>query len=382
MTITSRLGLYLHIPLCERKCKYCDFLSFACADEQIMKEYAYALREELKIQGEAWPFRLVDSVFIGGGTPSLLNGKEIKMLIDTIRQRFNLAEDAEITMEANPNSLTENKMREYLNAGVNRLSIGIQSFNNNVLDFLGRIHDKNQAMNAFQKAKRAGFKNINLDLMFGIPGQTMKEWTDTVRQAIFLRPQHISLYSLSIEEGTPLYEMLQNGYFTETSDALDREMYHEALKIFKETGYEHYEISNMAMPGYECRHNLKYWSYEEYLGLGLGASSFINGSRYKNVDNMIAYIKCIKGHKAPIDISSVENYSNRDEMGIFIFTGLRKSSGINLREFKRTFGKELFEVYDESIVKRNKGLLILDGNRLYLTEYGMDVSNRILAEFV
>lgn len=382
MMTTSNLGLYLHIPFCERKCRYCDFLSFPHAETNILKEYARALREEIRIQSEAWPYRLVDTIFIGGGTPSLLEPEDVKMLLDCIRDNFHVAIDPEITMEANPNSVTELKLAGYRAAGVNRLSLGIQSFDNDVLRFLGRLHDKNQAMNAYQKAKRAGFENINLDLMFGIPGQSMKKWTDTVRQATFLRPQHISLYSLSIEEGTPLRESLEKGEFRETPQAMDREMYHEALKMMKQAGYIHYEISNAALPGYEGRHNMKYWSYMEYLGLGLGASSFIHGSRYKNVENMIDYLACIKGHTAPIDAGSVVNYSPKEEMGIYIFTGLRRSGGISLEHFKKCFGTDLFDVYSDEVVRKNRGLLVRTEDRLYLTEYGMDVSNRIMSEFV
>ena len=382
MMTTSNLGLYLHIPFCERKCEYCDFLSFPYAESGILKEYTRALMEEIKVQGEAWPYRLVDTVFIGGGTPSLLSPEDVDSIIRCIKDNFHLSVAPEITMEANPNSVNDEKLKGYRQAGVNRLSLGIQSFDNAILGFLGRLHDKNQALNAYQKAKHAGFSNINLDLMFGIPGQSAKKWRDTVRQAIFLRPQHISLYSLSIEEGTPLFARMENKEFIQTPHATDREMYHEALKMLREAGYDHYEISNAALSGFESRHNLKYWSYNEYLGLGLGASSFIHGTRYKNVDNMIDYITCIKAHKAPIDAGSVENYSIRDEMGIYVFTGLRRSGGISLEHFRKVFGKDLFEVFSEDIVKRNKGLLIHAGDRLYLTEYGMDVSNRIMAEFV
>ena len=382
MMTTSDLGIYLHIPFCERKCRYCDFLSFPYAETNILREYAVALKEEIRIQSEAWPYRLVDTIFIGGGTPSLLEPNDVGMLISCIKENFHVSIDPEITLEANPNSVTEQKLRDYRAVGVNRLSLGIQSFDNDVLRFLGRLHDKNQALNAYQKAKRAGFDNINLDLMFGIPGQTMKKWTDTVRQATFLRPQHISLYSLSIEEGTPLAASLEKNEFMQTPQALDREMYHEALKMMRQAGYTHYEISNAALPGREGRHNMKYWSYKEYLGLGLGASSFIHGSRYKNVDSMIDYLECIKTHTAPIDAGSVENYTLREEMGIYVFTGLRRAGGISLEHFRKCFGQELFDVYSDEIVKKNKGLLVHAGDRLYLTEYGMDVSNKILAEVV
>ena len=382
MMRTSSLGLYLHIPFCERKCSYCDFLSFQCAQQKPLSEYAVALCEEIRILSEAWPYRLVETVFIGGGTPSLLSSDDIKRIMDCIRENFNLASDAEITIEGNPNSITDEKLNAYLEAGINRLSMGIQSFDNSVLNVLGRLHDKNQATSAYQKARRAGFKNINLDLMFAIPGQSLKKWLDTVKAAVFLRPEHISLYSLTLEEDTVLYDRIKRGDLIETPEILDREMYHEALKVLSQAGYSHYEISNCALPFREGRHNMKYWSYEEYLGIGLGASSFIDGVRYKNVEGMLDYLRCIKARKAPIDAGSVENYTERDEMGIFVFTGLRKQSGISLDKFRKTFGKDLFDVFDDTVLKKNKGLIVLDGDRLYLTEYGMDVSNRIMAEFV
>lgn len=338
--------------------------------------------QEIKIQAVNWPYREVNTIFFGGGTPSLLTGKDIQDIMDCLRENFNVSDDAEITIEANPNTLTDAKLEGYRTAGINRISIGIQSFDNTVLDFLGRIHNKNEALAAYQRARRAGFDNINIDLMFGIPGQTMKKWTDTVRQAIFLRPQHISLYSLSIEEGTPMYDMLRRNEFNPTPDYFDREMYHEALKMLRGAGYSHYEISNCALPGYEGKHNMKYWSYEEYLGLGLGASSFVGGKRYSNLSKMLEYINAIKVGLAPVDDGTIEDYSERDEMGIYVFTGLRKAEGLRLSEFRKIFGRDFFDIYDRSIVARNKGLLILDEDRLYLTEHGMDVSNRIMAEFV
>lgn len=383
MTTTNKLGIYLHIPFCVRKCRYCDFLSFSCSDSKVLSEYAQALMKEIEIKSQNWPYREVDSIYIGGGTPSLLSEWDMGKILDCLRENFNVIKDAEITVEANPATLSDDKLERYLRKGVNRLSIGVQSFDNNILGILGRIHNKNDAFYSFQRAKKAGFENINLDLMFGIPGQTMKMWKDTVRQCIFLRPTHISLYSLQIEEGTEMYRMIyEKGQLEPLPEATDREMYHAALKMMKTAGYEHYEISNGALPGYISRHNMKYWSYGEYLGLGAGASSFVDGSRFKNCDKMYDYINAIKSNVAPIDAGSVENYTTREEMGIFVFTGLRKAEGISLLDFKKVFREDFFSVYDRSLLKRYKGLLILDEDRLYLSERGMDISNSIMTEFV
>lgn len=383
MTITNKLGLYLHIPFCTRKCRYCDFLSFSCNDNKIFSEYANALMQEIRIKSENWHYREVDSVYIGGGTPSLLSEWDIGKIVDCLKDNFNITEDAEITIEANPATLSDEKMERYLRKGINRLSIGIQSFDNNMLGILGRIHNKNDAFYSLQRAKKAGFENINLDIMFGIPGQTMKMWKDTVRQCIFLRPSHISLYSLQIEEGTEFYKMIyEDGQLEPIPEAADREMYHAALKMMKHAGYEHYEISNGALPGYRSRHNIKYWSYEEYIGMGLGASSFVDGSRFKNCEKMYDYISAIKENTAPIDAGSVESYTEREEMGIFVFTGLRKTDGINLSDFRKIFKEDFFSVYDNTILNKYKGMLILDGDRLYLSERGMDISNKIMMEFI
>lgn len=382
MMTTNSLGLYIHIPFCIKKCKYCDFLSFSCNDNKVLTEYAEMLIREIRLRSDRWHYREVDSIYIGGGTPSLISEWDMGRIMDALRDNFNIQKDAEITIEGNPATFTDEKMERYLRKGINRLSIGVQSFENDVLEFLGRIHNKNDAFYAFQRAKKVGFDNINMDIMFGIPGQSMKMWKDTVRQCIFLKPSHISLYSLQIEEGTEFYEMYKSGRMKAVPEIKDREMYHTALKMMKAAGYDHYEISNAALPGYHSRHNMKYWSYQEYLGLGLGASSFVDGKRFKNYSRMYDYAEAVKAHKDTVDEDSIENYSVRDEMGIFVFTGLRKAEGFSLQQFKHVFGEEFFNVYDESIVKKYRGMLIHADGRLYLSERGMDISNKIMTEFI
>ena len=324
----------------------------------------------------------MDTVYIGGGTPSLMSARDIGRIMDCLRDNFYIMDDAEITIEANPATVSDEKMDMYLRKGINRLSIGVQSFENPVLETLGRIHSKNDAFYSFQKAKKAGFENINLDIMFGIPGQSLKMWKDTVRQCIFSGPTHISMYSLQIEEGTDFYNMYRNGELEPVSETADREMYHEALRMMRTAGYEHYEISNCALRGYRSRHNMKYWSYDEYAGLGLGASSFMDGSRYRNCSRVHDYIRAIKENVSPVDAGSVKNYSKREEMGIYVFTGLRKADGIDIDHFQRTFNEYFFCVYDKKILDRYRGLMVCEDGRLYLTERGMDVSNKIMAEFI
>ncbi|MBQ9016489.1 MAG: radical SAM family heme chaperone HemW [Firmicutes bacterium] len=380
---TNNLGLYIHIPFCRQKCKYCDFLSFPCSSEQVYREYVTALCIEMESRAEECAGRPVDSVFIGGGTPSLIPPADFRRMMEYLRKSFQVAEDAEITIETNPNSITQQKLDAYLECGINRISIGIQSFDNPILRRLGRLHDKNEAFQKIQMVRKSGFTNINIDLMFGIPEQSMKTWLDTIRQGIFLGPQHISLYSLQLEKGTPLYkEVYEDKIYAPTPEIIDREMYHEAIALLKQAGYVHYEISNTAYPGRESRHNLKYWSYEEYLGLGPGASSFFGGQRFKNHEKMNRYIDCIKKREVPVDGQSIEHYTAREEMGIYVFTGLRKKEGISLDDFRRRFEVDLFTVYDPAILKRHKGLINLYNNQLYLTDAGMDVSNSVMAEFV
>ena len=385
MTITSNdntIGLYVHVPFCLRKCRYCDFLSFECHDEKALNQYADALVREINARYEEWPYKVVDSIYIGGGTPSVLAAEDMKRIMNTIKDNFVVTLDSEITIEANPATLDDRKLETYLEAGINRISIGVQSFDNSILNLLGRIHDKNDALNAVRMAKKAGFKNVNVDMMFGIPGQTLKMWRDSLRQCIFLRPEHISLYSLQIEEGTPFQKMVDNGTLEPTPDRVDRTMYHDAIDMLTQAGYNHYEISNVALPGYESRHNLKYWSYKEYLGLGPGASSFMGGHRFKNASSVLEYLKYIKKGLPPVKPEDVERYTPREEMGVFVFTGLRKTAGFDIRDFEKTFNLDFFDVYDPSIITNLKGLIEMEGFVMKLTEKGLDVSNRVMSEFV
>ena len=312
---------------------------------------------------------LVDTVFIGGGTPTILPAVFVGMILDKLRECFVLAADAEITIESNPKTLTEEKLAAFQTYGVNRLSIGVQSFDDRILKTLGRAHSAEDAVESIVLAKECGFSNINLDLMFAVPGHTMECWVDTLKQAIALAPAHISFYSLQIEEGTPFYDRFMAGEITEISDFEDRRMYHKAIAMLKAAGYAQYEISNAAKPGKACRHNLKYWSMEDYLGIGESASSYLQGVRFT---------------EAPVPEFHVN--SREDDMSEFVFTGLRKTCGIKLAEFSHRFGADFWTVYadrrSELAAFLENGQLLETCGRLQLSEDGIDISNRIMAVFV
>lgn len=370
----KNLGIYIHIPFCRKRCRYCGFHSNAVPDtdgsRMAMNNYTQWLIAQIMEDSKQYRKEyVVDSVFLGGGTPSLLSPEAIEAILGTVRESFVLTSDAEITIETNPESLTPQKLKRYLGAGVNRLSIGVQSLDEGLLQTLGRIHTAEQAKKAYQMARKCGFDNINLDLMFAIPGQTMEQWQDTLEQAIDLDPEHISFYSVQIEEDTPFYEEYLEGKLIPVDDVTDREMYHWAIGRLKEAGYHHYEISNVAKPGRECRHNLKYWSFEEYLGYGDSASSFIRGVR-----------------KTEKPAAEYHENDFEDDTAEFVFTGLRKTAGISKSEFQDRFGRDFWEVYGDrkKYLKEffDSGRLIEEGDILKLSEEGIDVSNTIMSIFV
>lgn len=381
------LGLYIHVPFCIRKCNYCDFLSFGGVEEEQQNEYFRALAKEIKLKAESYSNNYyVDSVFIGGGTPSLVNGERIAEIMAVIKESFSIDENAEISIESNPKTLTKSKLKTYLDAGVNRLSIGAQSFDDALLAYMGRVHTKADFLKNYDLARECGFRNINIDLMFAIPGQTGEIWADTMERALSLKPEHISFYSLQLEEGTPFYSMFREGSLEQTDDELDRAMYHGAVRMLKDRGYLHYEISNAALEGYECRHNLKYWSMEDYLGLGLGAHSYMNGIRTSNITDLRVYNLAGEAHSNDSEPAfTVWRHENTKEENIseYLFTGMRKVKGIKLSDFRAKFGVGLESIYGDVLEKyRNQGLIETADGYLRFTEKGIDISNRVLAEFV
>ncbi len=393
----KNLGIYIHIPFCIKKCLYCDFLSFENTAGDLHREYVNAVMRELDFYSNIYDNKfIVDSIFFGGGTPSLIDARLMKEILLWIKQKYQVDKKAEITIECNPKTIDAEKLRIYKEAGINRISIGVQTLNDMELISLGRVHQSEDAKETYALARQAGFDNINMDLMFAIPGHTCAVWQETLKQAVCLNPEHISFYSLQLEEKTKYFEMFEKGELELVSDDVDREMYHFASKFLKKSGYHHYEISNCAKPGFECRHNLKYWSMADYLGIGLGAHSYVNGERFSNVRDLAKYIGILgsgdvtipaKEEKArPKWVEWRHINTEWDDIVDFIITGMRREEGISLREFERRFGKKLFEVYpeQEGLIREyvEKGMLLLDENRMHFTIKGVDVSNTVLAEFV
>lgn len=371
------LGIYIHIPYCVERCSYCGFYSNAVgrdldSPELYIRESKYVADTVLKLREYAGRYSddyLVDTIYLGGGTPTILPLPLLRNLIESVRKNFEVTEDAEITIEANPKTIDAEKLRGLRECGVNRLSIGLQSYSPDVLKTLGRIHTAADFEESFFLARYCGYANISCDLMFGIPGQTMKEWLDSVDRLIRLEPEHISFYSLQLEEGTPLYDAYRRGDLPELNDRIDRAMYHRALRRLIAAGYEHYEISNAAKPGFACRHNLKYWTFEDYLGIGASASSFMGGVRFR---------------QPPEPENHVNSFM--DDAGEYVFTGLRLAEGISKRDFAERFGRGFWDVFgdrrDELQKFFDRGYLLEEGDRLKLSEKGIDRSNRIMAVFV
>lgn len=378
-------GLYIHIPFCVKKCRYCDFLSFGGCGEELQDRYIKALTRELGFYRGS--DKRIDTIFIGGGTPSLLRSAHIAEIIKAAEAAFCIDKDAEITIEANPGTLDPDKLSHYRKAGVNRLSIGVQSMDEGMLSFMGRVHSRDDFLKNYHAARDAGFDNINIDLMFGIPGQSRSMWRETLEEVIGLEPEHLSFYSLQLEEGTEFAGMYRRGEMDLPSQEEDRAMYHQGIRMLQEAGYVHYEISNCAKPGFQCRHNLKYWDFDEYLAAGLGAHSFqYEKGRRCNVPDLEIYFEKLEKGILPEDEGAYEEENKKDYMGEYVFTALRKTEGLFYKDFSRTFGEDFFKVYEgciESLKNYEEGgFLVLGSNRLALTEKGIDISNEIMAEFV
>ena len=420
------LELYIHIPFCVRKCNYCDFLSFP-AGKEIVERYVRALEEEIRRTGEAvygqngrpgetvygqngrpgekvysqngrpeeavygragggktevrpGSAPKISTVFVGGGTPSVLEPEQIRSLFSCLRESFLLEADAEISMEANPGTLNREKLSACREAGINRLSLGLQSADDGLLQTLGRIHTWEQFLYNYQDARQAGFRNINIDLMSSLPGQSLENYVKTLETVTALEPEHISSYSLILEEGTPFFasEEIRRQLPDENTD---REMYEKTKEILHEKGYERYEISNYAKPGFACRHNLGYWDEVPYLGLGLGASSYYNNARFSNETDIRTYM-----NRPFVPFTKRNDYEYCDEksrMEDYMIFGLRKMAGVSLSRFEKEFGTAAEEIYGGVIGRYvGMGFLVLEGDRLRLTDAGIDVSNRIFEDFL
>ncbi|MGE5629114.1 MAG: radical SAM family heme chaperone HemW [Solirubrobacterales bacterium] len=363
-------ALYIHVPFCKSKCLYCDFCSYS-GSENLMMDYSISLAEEIKSIGDC----RIKTIFIGGGTPTYLPLECLKVIDKSIK-KLNKDKDIEFTIEGNPGTFSFEKL-EFLRAmGANRLSIGLQASQNHILKTLGRIHSFEEFLEGFKMARKAGFQNINVDLMFGIPGQTMSQWKETLRLVVELEPEHISAYSLIIEEGTVFFKEYNEGNLLIPEENLERDMYNYAKNYLKEKGYIHYEISNFSKPGKECRHNLVYWDLEEYFGCGVGAHSYINSERVSNESSIEGYING--------NIHKETHINNlKDDMEEFMFMGLRKTDGISIDKFNKRFKIDINEVYGKVIDKYMKmGLLIKEYGNIRLSDKGIEVSNSVMCEFI
>ncbi len=386
------LELYIHIPFCLQKCLYCDFLSFP-AKRSMQAEYMDQLRCEIASQGPWYAKYQVSTIFIGGGTPSVLDGEQITLLMQAIKRSFVLAEDAEITIEANPGTQLAQKLPIYRQAGINRLSLGLQSAVKEELRFLGRIHSYDDFLMGFQQARLAGFTNINVDLMSGIPGQTRESFKQTLRRVIMLKPEHISAYSLIIEEGTPFgthYGQAEageddlRGWPALVDEEEDRQIYHMTKVMLEEAGYQRYEISNYARPGCACAHNIGYWTGQDYLGFGIGAASYVGGCRFSNETDIHRYLL--------LDFSSgglehlhggLHRQSRKEQMEEFMFLGLRMACGVSNVQFVHEFGVHMESIYGDVIEKlAAEGLLLQEGAAVRLSDWGMDISNYVMSQFL
>ena len=379
------LELYLHIPFCVRKCNYCDFFSTSGTEEE-QAAYVSAVIQEIQSYQELSGEYEVQTIFLGGGTPSLLTPEQIEQIFNAIYHTFSVNENAEITMEMNPGTVDIEKLRAMKAAGVNRLSIGLQSAQNEELKMLGRIHTYEEFLETWKLTEQAGFKNRNIDLMSALPGQTMESYEDTLSKVLALEPEHISAYSLILEEGTVFYDWYEKGKLDRGAWKLPSEeeeyaMGELTIQRLAEAGMHRYEISNYAKSGKECRHNLGYWDRVEYLGIGAGSSSLIKGERFDHIRDRKAYIEKIRNSE-PILIDR-EILSVESQMEEFMYLGLRKIEGVSRTDFQNYFGKNVDDVYGKILDKlEEEQLLEFSGNRIRLTHRGMDVSNCVLAEFL
>ncbi len=376
----KKLGLYVHIPFCERKCNYCDFYSVEKSDS-IEKQYVDALIKEIKSYQSKAEGYIVDSIFIGGGTPSYLKHENIGLILDEIRNTFILTDDVEISLEANPNSITAGKVLSYKKYGINRMSVGIQSLDKNILKTIGRLHDSKEALDAIEIIKKAGIDNINADIMFNIPGQDTDSLNDTLEQVISSGVKHISFYSLKLEEGTPLYKMEAKKLIQMPDEDSERDMYYEGRELMEARGYIQYEISNFSKPNYECRHNIKYWTGGEYISFGPFAHSCFENKRYNNISDIKYYCENIKEPDKFRQLNEV--LGKESKMFEYIMLRLRMNSGIIIEDFNREFEKDFMSIYKNQIKNLLEYQLIdINNGRLKLTKKGMDVSNYVFEQFL
>ena len=375
--------LYIHIPFCIKKCIYCDFYSVPFSHGGIVKDYINAICKEIPLKKMDAEIR---TVYIGGGTPTVLSDDDLTKIMKTVQDEYNVYSDTEVTIEANPRTITKEKAESLLKSGINRISIGVQSFFDNELDILGRSHSSEDVINALFSARKAGFKNISIDLIYGVPFYKsqipspkfqIQYWKQALKLAIGLSTEHISVYELTLEKNTPLYEYIKRGEMIMPDEEIIYEMYYTALDMIKKSGYIHYEISNFAKPQYECKHNLNYWNRDEYIGIGAGAFSFLNGKRFSNIRDLSRYIESINDSLIPVDEETV--ITEKEAIREFIFLGLRKTEGINLGLLPEDKHLVLEKTIKDLV---RQGLVDVKDNHLRLTEKGLILSNEIIVQIL
>ena len=385
------IGIYIHIPFCKKKCEYCDFISYE-GKENLVEKYIECVKHELTeigaqnrldYENNLDDLVLVKTVYIGGGTPSFINSKYIFELLNIIKHSFHLDNNVEITLEMNPGTADEYKLKEYKESGINRLSIGLQETHDRILKNIGRIHTYENFLNTYNLARKIGFNNINVDLMLGLPGQTLPDLNESLDNIIKLNPEHISVYSLILEEGTPLYFKVSNHQVQLPNDELERKMYWKVKEKLQKAGYIHYEISNFAKMGYESKHNLSCWNQEEYIGVGVAAHSYTNNVRYSVIENIEKYIENIDTGNEADNIIFHEKQNKDSKMQEYMLLGLRKIEGIKIQKFKKKFGIDPIVLYNNELKKlKDEGLIKIDSDSIKLTNKGLDLANIVWEEFV
>lgn len=374
------LALYIHIPFCEKKCFYCDFTSFPEKTDEIHDYIEYVIKELSLYKDKVGDDYRLSSIFIGGGTPSSINEDYMEKILNYVFLNFNRKTNIEVSIEVNPGSVTIEKARKYKSIGINRVSIGLQSLNDGLLKAIGRIHNKEDFFNSYNILREVGFKNINLDLMFGLPDQSLYDLQNTLEQVTKLSINHISLYSLIIEEGTHFYNLYKRGQLNIPTEEVDREMYHKSINYLQEKGFTHYELSNFSKPGFECKQNLTYWKVEPYIGVGINSHSNLDSQRYSNFSDFKNYYNKLSQDQFPI--AEIEDIDLEMEIGEYMILGLRLIEGINKDKFKTRFGKNMDEIFKIQIEKNvNNGLLVNEEHRIKLTSKGLDLCNQVELDF-
>ena len=376
----KNVGVYIHIPFCKQKCIYCDFISYANKAE-LQEKYVQALIKEIREWKKQNKHIKIDTIYIGGGTPSYLESKNIVKILEELKEK--IIPESQITIEVNPGTVTTQKLEDYKNAGINRLSIGLQSTKDNLLKLIGRIHNFEEFLNTYKQARKVGFENINVDLMIGLPTQTIQDIKESLETIVELNPEHISVYSLIVEEGTPIDNLIENGNLKLPNEEIERNMYWYVKNFLEIQGFNHYEISNFSKLGYESIHNNNCWNQREYKGFGVAAHSYIDKLRFSNIEDLEQYIKNIENNDFEKNITIQEKLTETQEKKEYMLLGLRKIEGVSIQEFKNKFVDNPIFLFKEELQKlTNDGLITINLDKIQLTNKGLDLANLVWEEFV